>query len=126
MKDLKIDPDNTYVIETSGALDARLTSDTGKVPTSDELHVGDVLEDIKLKALREGRSVRINGDLVTISLDAYKRLSADAERVRWRKVSEESPPNMEILATYAKSGARTIWAPGEAPLGPDDLWRPLD
>jgi len=118
---------DAHLIETTGLLDAVLTGENPEgLSVKDIKHVASVVTEIDQTALKEGRSVRINGDLVTISLDAYKRLSADAERVRWRKVSEESPPNMEILATYAKSGARTIWAPGEAPLGPDDLWRPLD
>lgn len=123
---LKADPE-THLIETTGLLDAVLTGENPeRLPTKDIKHVASVVAELDQAALKEGRSVRINGELVTISLDAYKQLSADAERVRWRKVSEEPPPNMEILATYAKSGARTIWAPGEAPLGPDDLWRPLD
>lgn len=134
--DLLKDPDGVYLIETTGVLDAALNKDTfadARKITNDLLITHYAAQDVASKALYEGRSIRINGDLVTLSLDAYKKLANDAELGRWRKVSEEPPPiRANLIRSYAQpNGAYApadidqFYTENDALGSPNDLWRPL-
>ena len=118
---------DAHLIETTGLLDAVLTGENaGEFDRDDLKHVARTLDRIDQTALKEGRSVRINGDLVTISLDAYKQLSADAERGRWRISTEEPPPLEDRIHCKDANGFVSTRRIALCDLPYIVAWRPLD
>lgn len=118
---------DAHLIETTGLLDAVLTGENPEgLSVKDIKHVASVVTEIDQTALKEGRSVRINGDLVTISLDAYKQLSADAERGRWRISAEEPPPLEDRIHCKDANGFVSTRRIALCDLPYIAAWRPLD
>lgn len=121
---LIVDTEARTIIETTGVLDLVLRR--AEIPPEHVARaamVAMLLSDMNERAIRGGHAIQRNDGLVTMSEELFRQIAEDAERGRWRKVSEEAPPSMKLVLANTTHGKNLLMGHR---LDPNTEWRPLD